>query len=85
MVLFDAPMGNWDAGDRGLAAVPGREKEFRDSLARVVEYGHALDCDTVHHHGRGGRAGLDYQAAERTTWRTYATPPAFWKGTASQL
>ncbi len=66
MVLFDTPMGNWDAGDRGLAAVPGREKEFRDSLARVVEYGHALDCHTVHTMAGVVGPGLDYQAAERT-------------------
>jgi hydroxypyruvate isomerase len=48
MVLFDAPMGNWDSGDRGLAAVPGREREFRDSLSRIAEYAEALDCRTVH-------------------------------------
>ncbi len=48
MVLFDAPMGNWDAGDRGLAAVPGREKEFRDSFARVVEYGHGYTTQGMH-------------------------------------
>ncbi len=66
MVLFDAPMGNWDAGDRGLAAVPGREKEFRDSLARVVEYGQALACDTVHTMAGVVGPGQDYQAAERT-------------------
>ena len=48
MVLFDAPMGDWERGDRGLTAVPGREKEFRDSLAKVIEYGNALGCDTVH-------------------------------------
>ncbi len=48
MVLFDAPMGDWGRGDRGLAAVPGREKEFRDGLAKIIEYGKALDCDTVH-------------------------------------
>jgi len=24
MVLFDAPMGDWERGDRGLAGVPGR-------------------------------------------------------------
>ena len=48
MVLFDAPMGNWGAGDRGLAAVPGREAEFRASLPHVVEYAQALDCDLVH-------------------------------------
>jgi len=66
MVLFDAPMGNWDAGDRGLAAVPGREKEFCDSLARVVEYGQALGCDTVHTMAGVVGPGQDYQAAERT-------------------
>ena len=32
MVLFDAPMGDWARGDRGIAAVPGREREFRDEL-----------------------------------------------------
>jgi hydroxypyruvate isomerase len=48
MVLFDAPMGDWESGDRGLAAVPGREQEFRDSLPRVLEYAAALDCSTVH-------------------------------------
>ncbi len=66
MALFDAPMGNWDAGDRGLAAVPGREKEFRESLARVVEYGRALGCDTVHTMAGVVGPGQDYQAAERT-------------------
>lgn len=48
MVLFDAPMGDWSRGDRGLACVPGREAEFRESLVRAVEYGRALGCDTVH-------------------------------------
>ena len=48
MVLFDAPMGDWSAGDRGLAAVPGREAQFRASLPRVVEYAQGLDCDVVH-------------------------------------
>lgn len=66
MVLFDAPMGNWEAGDRGLAAVPGREREFRASLERVVEYGQALQCDTVHTMAGVVGPGQDYQAAERT-------------------
>ncbi len=48
MALFDAPMGDWARGDRGLAAVPGREQEFRGSLPRVIEYAKALDCRTVH-------------------------------------
>ena len=28
-VLFNMPPGNWKAGERGLAAIPGREAEFR--------------------------------------------------------
>jgi hydroxypyruvate isomerase len=48
MVLFDAPMGDWNAGDRGLAAVPGREPEFRASLPQAAAYGEALGCDLVH-------------------------------------
>lgn len=66
MVLFDAPMGDWSAGDRGLAAVPGREAEFRASLSRVVEYGEALDCDTVHLMAGVVGAGQDRDAARRT-------------------
>ncbi len=48
MVLFDAPMGIWSAGDRGLAAVPGREEEFRASMEPTLRYARALQCDTVH-------------------------------------
>ncbi|MFP5203966.1 MAG: hydroxypyruvate isomerase, partial [Acidobacteriota bacterium] len=29
-VLFNAPPGDWNAGDRGNTAIPGREKEFRE-------------------------------------------------------
>ena len=65
MVLSDAPMGNWDAGDRGLTAVPGREAEFRDSLAKVADYGAALQCDTVHSMAGVVGPGQDYQVAER--------------------
>ena len=66
MVLFDAPMGDWDRGDRGLAAVPGREKEFRDGLATVIEYGSALGCDTVHLMAGVVGPAEDMKAAERT-------------------
>jgi hydroxypyruvate isomerase len=65
MVLFDAPMGDWSAGDRGLAAVPGRESEFRATLPRVVEYAQALDCDLVHVMAGVVPPGVDYAEAER--------------------
>jgi hydroxypyruvate isomerase len=65
MVLFDAPMGDWNAGDRGLAAVPGREQEFRASLPKAAEYARALDCDLVHVMAGVVPSGTDYAEAER--------------------
>ena len=65
MVLFDAPVGDWDGGDRGLAAVPGREREFRESLRRVTEYGKSLDCNTVHIMAGTVGSGSAYDEAER--------------------
>jgi hydroxypyruvate isomerase len=65
MVLFDAPMGDWSAGDRGLAAVPGREAEFRAGLPKAVEYAQALGCELVHVMAGVVGAGIDYQEAER--------------------
>jgi len=47
-VLFNAPPGNWDAGERGLACLPGREAEFREGLLRALDYAQALDCPRVH-------------------------------------
>ena len=47
-VLFNAPPGNWDQGERGLACLPGREAEFRAATTRAMEYAVALDCPRVH-------------------------------------
>lgn len=47
-VLFNAPPGDWDAGERGVASLPGREREFRDGLERALEYAEQLSCTQVH-------------------------------------
>jgi hydroxypyruvate isomerase len=47
-VLFNLPPGNWDAGDRGLAAMPGREDEFRAGVALALRYARALKCPRLH-------------------------------------
>lgn len=47
-VLFNMPPGDWMAGDRGLAAVPGRETEFRASIDDALRYAEALGCPRVH-------------------------------------
>lgn len=46
-VQFNCPMGNFVAGDRGLACVPGREEEFRASIALTIEYARHLDVRQV--------------------------------------
>ncbi|WP_026248689.1 2-oxo-tetronate isomerase [Streptomyces sp. LaPpAH-108] len=47
-VLFNAPPGDWDAGERGTAALPGREAETRAGIERALEYAAVLDCPRVH-------------------------------------
>jgi hydroxypyruvate isomerase len=47
MALFNLPWGDWEHGDRGLAADPGRVDEFRTMLPRAVEYALALEVDRV--------------------------------------
>ena len=47
-VLFNAPPGDWDAGERGLACLPGREAEFREGFAKALAYAAALGCPRVH-------------------------------------
>jgi hydroxypyruvate isomerase len=47
-VLFNAPPGDWDAGERGIACLPGRELEFREHFLRALDYAEALQCPRIH-------------------------------------
>ena len=47
-VLFNAPPGDWDAGERGLACLPAREAEFQSGLGRALDYAAALNCPRIH-------------------------------------
>ncbi|MCR9219610.1 MAG: hydroxypyruvate isomerase family protein [Alphaproteobacteria bacterium] len=48
LVLFNLPPGDWAAGDRGLGALPGREKELDQALETALEYARALNCRMLH-------------------------------------
>ncbi len=48
LALINAPPGDWAAGDRGFAATPGMESEFRRSFDRAISYASALKADRVH-------------------------------------
>lgn len=40
--------GDWAAGDRGFAALPGEEARFRDSFLRAADVAERLGCPRVH-------------------------------------
>jgi hydroxypyruvate isomerase len=47
-VLFNAPPGNWAQGERGIAALPGRDEEFRDGIEQAIAYAKVLGTPNVH-------------------------------------
>lgn len=48
LVLFNAPPGDWAAGERGIASLPGREDEFRRGFDEALRYARVLGTRRVH-------------------------------------
>lgn len=48
MVLLNTPLGDAAKGDRGLAAVPGRQADFRTGFDDALAYAVALDVSMIH-------------------------------------
>jgi hydroxypyruvate isomerase len=46
--LFNLPPGDWAKGERGLAALLGREGEFAEGLERALDYARATNCRCLH-------------------------------------
>jgi hydroxypyruvate isomerase len=65
--LFNGPPGNWEAGERGLASLPGREDEFRRGVATALEYARVLGNQRVHLMAGLIRPGED-RALHRATY-----------------
>lgn len=47
-VLFNMPPGDWAAGERGIASLPGREAEFREGVTKAIVYAKALGTPHLH-------------------------------------
>lgn len=62
--LFNMPPGNWAAGERGLASLPGREEEFRTGVATALDYAQAQGTPCLH-----AMAGLLPEGADRAAHR----------------
>jgi hydroxypyruvate isomerase len=69
MVLFNLPMGDEKAGDFGIACLPGREAEFRDGVARAIDYARVLGNERVNCISGKLRPGLDAAEAHATLVR----------------
>ena len=65
-VLHNLPAGDWDKGERGIAVLPGREAEFREGVARAIEYAKALNCRQVNCLVGIAPAGIDAGTLRRT-------------------
>ncbi|NIF56074.1 2-oxo-tetronate isomerase [Burkholderia sp. Ax-1724] len=46
--LFNAPPGNWERGERGIASLPGREDEFKRSIQQALQYAAVLGNTKLH-------------------------------------
>lgn len=66
LVLFNFPAGNWGKGERGIACLPGREDEFRQSLATALDYATALNCKRLNCLAGLTPAGVSHEVVEAT-------------------
>ena len=62
LVLFNAAQGDWAAGERGIAALPGREAQFESAISLALDYAEVLGTRLIH-----VMAGLDHHGADRAT------------------
>lgn len=46
--LFNMPAGDWEAGERGIAADPRRRDDFRRSVEVALAYARTTGCATLH-------------------------------------
>jgi len=72
-ILFNSPSGDWKSGERGVAALPGREQEFRDGFLLALEYADALQCRRIH-----AMAGLAPSNSDRAELRAVYTSNLAW-------
>jgi hydroxypyruvate isomerase len=63
LVLFNLWPGDWAAGERGLAALTGREAEFATSVETALAYALASGCRQLH--AMAGLVPVDASALDR--------------------
>ena len=66
LVLHNLPAGDWDAGERGIACLPGREAEFRAGVERAIEVAQALGVPQLNALAGRAPAGAERAALHAT-------------------
>jgi hydroxypyruvate isomerase len=77
--LFNMPPGDWAGGERGLASLPGRQQEFRDSVSKALEYAEVLDCKLMH-----CMAGIPPAGTDKVTAAALFAANVAWGGEQAQ-
>src|SRR6266852_2540474 len=67
VVLINIPAGDPEKGDRGIGCLPSRVAEFRDSVAKAIEYSKALGCKQVNCLAGVAPPNVD-EATQRWSW-----------------
>lgn len=62
--LFNLPLGDWAAGERGIAILPDRVEEFRAGVDVAIRYATALGCGQVNCIAGVAPAGVPTAALE---------------------
>jgi hydroxypyruvate isomerase len=73
LALFNLPPGHWDKGERGFAALPGREDEFASAVDLALTYAETLGCPRLH-----AMAGLTVHGATRDAYLANLALAAAW-------
>lgn len=72
LVLMNAPRGDEAREERGLAALPGRERDFEESIAVALEYARAVGAPRVNVLAGRPEADLPTEVCLRTYLRNIA-------------
>lgn len=64
--LFNMPPGDWDGGERGLTALPGREDDFRAAFEQAIPYIQATGVGRIH--AMAGIVDLDDRVRAREVY-----------------
>jgi hydroxypyruvate isomerase len=66
VVLINTPAGDPRKGDRGIACLPGRVAEFREGVARAIDYAGELGCGQMNALAGIAPSGADPAVLRRT-------------------